>query len=329
MSTRVETAEPESSTSGQERPSGACCLCPPLRGGGWVWADDRHATCSSCYDKLRELLAEIRERYLLLDPRPHAFTTHGGRTAPGYGSRAPANEHVVVLTDPRSSQVAKVWLGADGRVHAEQEHPPPSVPGELCTLAWSIAEHRGVSGPGDRDDVYDLVRFIDRHVAHITKYADLSLEASSVLRALVGALRPATGQARRRIGGCPAVVGQDEVPDVPGEPAEPTPVRCNTPLYAPLHGDSSDAIRCPTCGAEWSGERWRELGRQLQESYHPRRTATAVVTYVHVEYGVELKPETIRQWAARKYISTEGVGRERYDLAEVVEYALAKGYVPD
>jgi hypothetical protein len=76
----------ESTSSDDERPSWACVLCPPLRNGGWVQRDTNFATCSGCYDRLREALTEVSERFLLLDSRPGAFREHGSRGAPGFRS---------------------------------------------------------------------------------------------------------------------------------------------------------------------------------------------------------------------------------------------------
>jgi hypothetical protein len=257
----------ESTSSDDERPSWACVLCPPLRNGGWVQRDTNFATCSGCYDRLREALTEVSERFLLLDSRPGAFREHGSRGAPGFRSRSPASDHVIALTDPRSDLLARVWMAGDRRVHAEQERPPPSVPTVLTALAWAIAEHRGVDGPGDRSTVFELVRFVDRHVDHVTRHAELALEVDESLRSLVGALRPVTGDGRRQIGKCPNVVVQEEPPTheqlASNQPGDCTPIRCDAPLYAPTKGD---VIHCVACGKEWPMHEWLALGDALNEA---------------------------------------------------------------
>lgn len=230
-----------------ERPSGACVTCPPPRGHAWVRADDRHATCSGCYDKLRERLTEITERYLLLDPRPGHGAQLGGRRAPGFASRPPADLHVVSMRDPRSSQDAHIWTGKDGRVHAESTRPVLSVHGTLSTLAWAVAEHRGVDGPGDRDDVYALVRFIDRHIDYVTRHTELATDADWVTRRLTSGLRPVTGEVRRRVGTCPNMI---EAPTLDGDPVESVPCTDiwtgkRSALYAAQLGDP---IVCHSCG---------------------------------------------------------------------------------
>lgn len=213
-------------------------------------------------------MGEIAERYLQLDPRPGATLGYGSRGAPGFGSRSPASDHVISLRDPRSSPIARVWLGSDGRVHEEQVRPPLSVHGELCLLAWTTAEHRGVDGPSDRDDVFALLRFVDRHLDHITRHADLAVEAHETLRNLAGVLRPVTGDGTVWVGSCPNVVEQDEIPsqlEDAGVPAsdEPIPVRCDAPLRAPRLGDS---ITCAACGRVYPMDEWLSLGTAMNEA---------------------------------------------------------------
>jgi len=238
------------------RPSWACCLCPPPRNHNWVRADDRHATCSPCYQRMREQLDEVESRYLQLDPRPGGSGIDGSRGAPGFGSRPPGSVHIMAARDPRSSQVARVWVGRDGRVHAEDERPVPSVHGVLSTLAWAVAEHRAahgssingeVAGPDDRADVFGLARYLDKHIDHVTRYAELALEVDAALRDLLGVLRPVTGARRRKAGNCPTPVVVDE------ESGRKEP--CGTKLYASL---DKDLIVCPSCGTPWRIEDWLE-----------------------------------------------------------------------
>lgn len=53
-----------------------------------------------------------------------------------------------------------------------------------------------------------------------------------------------------------------------------------------------------------------------------------IALYVRKAFGVELKPATVRQWAARRRIRTYGHRRERYDLREVVDYAQRQKMIP-
>lgn len=236
-----------------ERPTWACVLhLPPTDHRKWAKADDGYLTCSSCYDRLRDLLKDIVARYHRLDPAPGASGDHGTRGAPGYGSRAPASEHIIAMRDRRSSRVARTWLGRDGRLHQESERPPLSVHGVLDTIAWDIAEQRGLDGPGPRSDVDDLARYIDQHMDWITRQPVI-VEIAHDLRELAAQLKPVTGDpGRRHIGLCPSVIDQGE-----------TTTECGARLYAPLRGDS---IECTSCRRVWPRSEWLRLGDLLEAS---------------------------------------------------------------
>lgn len=273
-----------------QRPGWACVLhSPPKRVGAWVPADQGFVTCSSCDQQLRERLDDVGVRYLRLDSRPGAQGGYGSRGAPGFSSRPPCSLHVVALQDPRSSADARVWVGADGRVHRESQRPPDSVHGVLCCVAWAIAEHQGIGGPDDREDVHGLLRWLGRHLSYAARHAELVLELDHAVRDLLGQLRPVTGDARRKIGKCRVVVertdcahcGCDSVQHdndgavrrcnvaycgCPGfsELVEAEPARCDAPLFAPVNG--SDVISCAACGTKWERADWLQLGDLLMHA---------------------------------------------------------------
>lgn len=234
------------------KPDNACLTCPPpTPGKSWRLADRGYRTCTTCYDKIRELIQDIVRRYCLLNPRPGASGEHG-RGAPGFGSRAPASEHIIAMRDRRSSVVARTWLGRDGRLHQEQERPPLSVHNVLDTIAWDIAEARELAGPDERSDVPDLARYIDGHMDWLTRN-DMVVEVNQQLRELAAQLRPVTGDpGRRHIGLCPSVVDEGD-----------TTRECGARLYAPLRGD---AIECTACQRVWPRSEWLRLGDLLDAS---------------------------------------------------------------
>jgi hypothetical protein len=202
---------------------------------------------------LREQLREIQRRWLILDPRPGASGEHGGRGAPGFGSRPPGSDHVIAMRDFRSVAVARVWVGSDGKVHRESERPPLSVPGELADMAAHVAQARGMTGPATLD-VVAVARWLDGQLDWITRQ-DGVVAFARVVRELVGQLRPLTGEPRaKRVGECPNVL------QLGGAEGEHTR-ECGAPLFAPLVGDR---IACRACGAEWGRELWRRLGQILQ-----------------------------------------------------------------
>lgn len=232
-----------------ERPAAACILHrPPREGWPWRLADPSYRTCSHCLDRLRERLADIGKRYRRLDPTPGA-TGDGTRGAPGFGSRSPASDHVIALTDPRSSQTARTWRGSDGRLHLEDERPALSIWSALDTVSWEIAEALDLQGPDNGLTVDEQLRWID-HRLNMATQSPVCVEVSRVLRLILAALRPVTGDPRpRRVGKCPNVVDED------------TQQPCGQALYAPA---TSDTIRCHTCTAEWPRSQWLELGLALQ-----------------------------------------------------------------
>lgn len=236
-----------------ERPDWACLLHPyPSDGRNFARADDGYRTCGGCYDRFRELLTDIPKRYARLDTRPGAGVDHGGRGAPGFGSRSPGSDHIIVMRDARSSDVARTWLAADGRLHFESEKPPRSVFAVLDTIAWDIAEHRGVDGPGTNTLVVDLCRYIDRHLDWLTRHP-LVAGAHRELRDLQSQLKPVTGDpGRRHIGLCPNVLDE-------GEHSR----ECGAKLYAPIKGDS---IECKACDRVWPREKWLKLGDLLESA---------------------------------------------------------------
>jgi hypothetical protein len=239
-------------TQPDQRPAHACLTCAPPKTRAWWPADPGYRTCSTCYDKIRELLAEINRRYMQLDPAPGGSGEHGSRGAPGFGSRPAASPHIITMRDRRSSSVAHVWVGKDGRVHQEPERPPLSVPGVLDTLAWDVAEHRGQDGPDPRWRVHQLVAYLDSNLDWSTRQASV-VDLSDALRALAAQLRPVTGEpGRRHIGLCPVVIDEGE-----------TTRECGARLYAPLKGDQ---IECGACGETWAREKWLRLGDLLQDA---------------------------------------------------------------
>lgn len=239
-------------TDTPDRPANACILHrPPQEGWPWRLSDPGYRTCGPCLDRLREHLADIARRYRLLDATPSASVGDGTRGAPGFRSKSPASDHVIALRDPRSSQTARTWRGGDGRLHLEDERPALSVWGELDGVCWALAEALDMPGPEPRSSVDDMLRWLDHRLDHATR-DEVCVELSRVLRGVLAALRPVTGDPRpRRIGSCPNIPDPD------------TGERCAQPLYAPPRGDE---IHCHACDRVWPREEWLRLGDLLQAS---------------------------------------------------------------
>lgn len=238
-------------TDSLERPQWACQLHrPPSNGVSWVKSDDGYRTCSGCLDRLRDNLLDVAKRFGRLDATPGASGDYGSRGAPGFGSRSPASDTVIVMRDHRSSAEAHVWKAGDGRIHRESERPPLSVYGILETEAFNVAELRDMNPPDERT-VPGLARWLDGQLDWLTRQ-EFVREFADTIHELLAQLRPLTGDARRPIGVCPNVIDE-------GPATRP----CGARLYAPLTGDS---IRCGACSRTWHRSEWMRLGDLLDAS---------------------------------------------------------------
>lgn len=236
-----------------ERPSAACRVCRPPRGTRpWKLAPSGYTACQHCVDDMTEQLTEIRQRYYLLNPRPGSCTGDmSGRGSPGFGSRSPASDHIVVMRDSRSSPVAHVWRGSDGRIHREATRPPLSVFGALLIEAVDTAERRRLSDTHEFGSVAGLVPFLTRHLDWWATQRDVG-EFGAKLRVLVSQLRPVTGSPRPKpFARCPNTIDL-------GEHTR----SCGGPIFPPE--STSDVIQCSACGRPWDLAEWRQLGDLLR-----------------------------------------------------------------
>ncbi len=191
-----------------------------------------YRTCNRCVDHLREALVEIPERYATIGSGESLLPViaPGGRRGPGFGSRSPARDSVIALTDHRSN-------GAYGGVHS-----PLAV---LESWARAVREDTGQAQPKSRATVFGEARFLVKWLDWITRQYwvdDLWTEVKEVR----DQLRATTDyQKSVPVGRCTNLLDTGD---------------CGTPLYAPLHGDT---IRCRSCHREWSRREWLHLGQTM------------------------------------------------------------------
>jgi hypothetical protein len=224
-----------------DRPDGACLThLPPKPNQPWRRADPGYRTCSACYDRIHRWLSPIAVNtdgrpdsipglYALLDATPGEAGP--GRRAPGFGSRSPANDHIIAMTDQRSIRVAS--------------GDPHSVPGVLGSWCREIFEERQLVPP--KRTVADMARFLDTHLDWLSRQ-DWIADFHCELRELHSQLR-SIGQQRRRIGLCPVTIDEGD-----------TTRECGAALFAPLAGDE---IVCWSCGERWPRDKWLRLGDLL------------------------------------------------------------------
>lgn len=254
---------------------------PPRPGRPWRLAEPGLRVCDSCFARMRRWLTgrpepvfegsdvtcpvSIPGLFAALDLRP--VVGDSGRRGPGFGSRSPAVDDVIVMRDPRSKscEVAcdlalylsdgsgdavervDVWLAGDGRVHTEQETPPVSVAHVLGSAAQLIAEERNLTGRLPME-VGDLAEFLDLHLEWVAKQ-DRIIDLHDSLRDLQAQLRAAHGDRRPLVGRC---IEQLET----GE--------CGAPIFMPPGGmprapdepiRSLPDLACSSCGSLYSGQR--------------------------------------------------------------------------
>lgn len=192
-----------------------------------------YSTCNSCSDDIRDDLAEIRDRYPRLDSafrEPAPDVSNIGRV---WRSKSPANDHILGMTDPRSTTTGRAY----------------SPPATLGGWVQALMEDTGIEVEGS--SVGAMVRYLLKLHAHITAQPWVD-DYARELHELVEALRlvtpdPRTGELgsrRREVGTCKEVLDDGEA--------------CGTKLFAPTHGDT---IRCGGCRKEWPRPTWLELGK--------------------------------------------------------------------
>lgn len=189
--------------------------------------------CVGDYDELAFALAELAAGYARLDARPGAGGDAGGRGAPGFASRSPARDAVLVLTDTR-----KVAFDPD---------TPTQPTGIVRVVGWWADQAResgilpGRTGPRTvAGEVALLLEHLDA-VAGAWWAPDMHeavTAAVRILRRTLGELEPTIP-----IGDCPG---------------------CGARIRARSWGQRA---RCVGCGQRWEGEaELRALGELLGDA---------------------------------------------------------------
>ncbi|WP_018686507.1 hypothetical protein [Actinokineospora enzanensis] len=253
------------------------CLLGCVAGDGEPFpAQHGYRTCDPCADRLRATLNELVELYALVDD---AMVPGGGgaaaRGAPGHGSRSPARDSVIVLTDPRT--------------HAVEDDDPHSVLAVLSSWADNVRQDTGQDPRGGPATVSGEVAVLVRWLDWATRQywiGDLGQEVDE----LAHQLRAALGVQERTIpvGPCPARVT---------DPGTGRLTTCGGPLRARL---SVERIRCPRCRASWPRDRWDDLGGEL---------GTPVSDYASLSVWLSTPTGTLRRWRGEDEWANHGSRR--------------------
>lgn len=195
-----------------------------------------YLTCDRCLELIRECLGDIPTLYasLLTDEALLPVVAPGGRRGPGFGSRSPANDQAIVLTDSRTT-----WT---------EDTPTHSPLVVVESWARMVREDVGEKPPDGPATVTGEVALLIRRLDFITRQPwvqDMWKELKEVrisLRAFNGDRKPLP------VGRCPTLLSDGST--------------CKTPLWAPLDGD---VIKCPNakCRREWTRREWLHLGATL------------------------------------------------------------------
>lgn len=282
-----------------ERPDWACVLCPPPSGTrNWRQADSGYKTCDGCLDRLRLTLHEVAKRYYKLDTRPGANSDPETRGAPGFGSRAPASEHIIVMRDRRSKSCEVTMDGTLYEDWAQSEDP------ENDEEAWSRPLPKGVEGPLEPPGKYTKAREVwfaadgrghqeqERPPRSIHGALDSMCSMVAEDRDMTPPFGPVADLSRWLDKQLDYVTRQDWVVDVSNELyellAQLKPVtgdkrqkigrcpntidegehsrECGHPLYAPTANAKDETIRCGGCGRTWTPAHWARLLDMLESA---------------------------------------------------------------
>lgn len=217
------------------------CIVPRCNRGDGRAAEvpqDRYA-CTGCVTALRHTLRGIEVYAHLLTVMTVPMQGRGERRSPGFGSRSPARDDVIVALDYRSR--------TGGEEPDDEAQPTRSILGTLHQLARWIREEQDVNSPRDIS--------VTREVGYLLGAMEWCARQQWVdelaidLRELHAQCRRLAGdQPPRPIGKCPTLVGEDE---------------CGTSLYMPTVGDS---VVCHGCKREWRRPEWERLAALINDT---------------------------------------------------------------
>lgn len=251
-------------------------------------------TCHPCSDRLRRTLGHIESTYTTVtaihELIPGGHGPSGVRTPPG--PRSPANDTVLVHTDPRSK-----W---------DQQ---PAALATVESWARAVREDHQAAAPRGRITMHREVRtlfFYWDDIMATETVADFATDMNAVLNAL----RAVDAQQARalRVGRCPIVI-------IPAEHLGiPIDLECGAWLRLK---PGQDTITCRNCAHTWPRARWSEIGQPW-------------ATYAELGRVFAMPNGTLRRWAHEDQWRTVKIGRDALLLrADAVNsYTRRRGALP-
>lgn len=195
--------------------------------------------CARCAKRIRGWLAEIPDRYAVLDvseKRPSDDLGIGkGKRSKATGSPALARLDIVTLQDPRTSATERSINPVTGK--RDPWDGSIYIPGEMSTWAALLAEEHDIRSRYRTlsESCGLLLRWFEKLVA-----SDWVDECYDALRDIMQLLRAVAGESGRRpLCSCINIYERDG-----------SMVECGAMLYAPKAGGR---IRCRSCGRTYEG----------------------------------------------------------------------------
>lgn len=199
------------------------CLCCEQNDAGRLYA------CDPCIDTIRRRLRELEQYVLILSITTMPLRTETSRRAPGYGSRSPARDDVIVALDHRSR--------AGGEGPDDEDQPTRSLVGGIAALAAFVRDEQQLPPPRGGPL---LSRDVGYLLGHIVWCA-----GRDWIDELADDVHQLHAQARRLAGDAP-----------PGPLGACIAVGCDGFVYAAsirTRDGREDGARCRHCGREYSG----------------------------------------------------------------------------
>lgn len=194
----------------------ACDICSTTEDR--VEAEPGQQTCTRCSTRLLRHLREVEACLDALDAVPATGT--GGRRAPGFGSRSPARDDVILVLDPRS--------------RIDRHQPTPAAMAALTSWCQLVSEERQLRGAQSTSPA-DLCGYLRRHHGWITAQPWIA-EYATELRGLRDQVRALAGLAPEPPKGrCWHVFSDGE---------------CGGPLW---WTDDRESLRCGDCQRIYTG----------------------------------------------------------------------------
>lgn len=238
-----------------------------------------YRACDRCRNEVLRWLGSIQDDFERLTATP-VNAPFGGGGSGAFGSKSPANDHVIAMLDRRSAVNA---IGQDDREGAPLS--VPAVVGGWCEVAWRASED---ALPGTVGEGFAYLRVRTDWLMQQDYAADYAREVRDLYVQLRGHAEP-----KRKIGECPGEYA-------PG-------VTCEAPLRA---SPNDDVILCFSCGARWERP-WHDLRAAIG--------GQTVMDYAVLSEWLSVGRRTLERWCLEDgWMPQNGEKRKLWAVVDVL-----------